>query len=144
MLGRSKYTEWVLNLMLLLMLAFVGILVYWSFHTYEILTPLEGNYQLSREEYKRGDVLEIRFHICKNTSIRERVFGRFVDGVIFSVPDNQSNFDIGCYDTFITSVNIPSTLPSGNYYYEEKVVYEVNPIRTVEYVFRTPGFRVID
>jgi hypothetical protein len=143
-IGRSKMTGWILNLMCIIMVAMLVLLSYWGFKDYEVLEPQVGNYQLDKDEYKAGEVLKIHFKICKRLPIRERIVGRFVDGVIFSIPDNQSNFDVGCYDTYITGVSIPDTLPAGNYIYEEQVTYKVNPIREITYTFETPRFTVID
>ena len=143
-MGKSKYTEWILNIMLIIMLTFVGVITYWHLRDYEVLTSLEGNYSLDKYEFRKGEEFNIHFKICKNLSYRELIFGRFVDGVIFSVPDNSSDFDIGCYDTYITSVKIPNTLPVGTYVYEEKIVYRVNPLKEVTYTFRTPEFSVIE
>lgn len=143
-MGKSKYTEWILNIMLVIMLSFVGVITYWQVKEYEVITPLEGNYALDKTVFKQGDEFKIHLKICKNMEFREDVYGRFIDGVIFSVPENTSDFDTGCYDTYITSVKIPHTLPAGKYVYEEKIIYRVNPLKEVEYVFTTPEFEVIE
>jgi hypothetical protein len=143
-LGRSKLTNWVLNLMCIIMLAGVGLISYWGFKDYDILEPQIGNYGLDKEVYENGETLNIHFEICKRLPFREKIVGRFVDGVIFSIPDNESNFDVKCYDTYITGVSIPETLPEGNYIYEEQVTYKVNPIREVTYTFETPRFTVVN
>lgn len=143
-LGRSKYIGWLLNLMVVFMTIGVGILLYWNFAKYEILEPKIGNYQLEKDVYEQGETLRIKFVICKNRDIRERVVGKFIDGVIFSVPDINSNFEPTCYDTYITGVTIPMTLPTGEYIYEEQVFYQVNPIREVSYRFETPRFTVVE
>lgn len=143
-LGRSKYTSWILNLMCIMMVAGLGILLYWNYADYEILEPRVGNYQLDKDVYEQGETLRIKFVICKNRDLRERVVGRFIDGVIFSVPENQSNFEPICYDTYLTGISIPTTLPAGDYIYEEQVFYQVNPIREIHYTFSTPRFTVVN
>ena len=75
---------------------------------------------------------------------REDVYGKFIDGVIYSVPENTSDFETGCYDTVINSVKIPDSLPEGTYFYEETVVYRVNPLKEVSYTFKTPEFTVVE
>jgi len=139
-----KVTEWALNIVLFGVLILFGIWIYWLFGEYNILTPMEGNYQLDKTVYKRGEALSIHFRICKNRGFVEDIYGKFVDGVIFSVPENTSDFEMGCYDTYISSVSIPETLPEGKYIYMEDIVYQVNPIRTIEYTFTTPEFEVIE
>lgn len=143
-MGKSKYTGWMLNIILLISLFFFGLVLYWNMADYDVITPLEGNYALDKTEYRKGEELVIHLRICKNLSIREDVYGRFIDGVIFSVPENSSDFDTGCYDTYITSISIPETLPLGEYIYEEKVVYKVNPLKEITYTFKTPKFVVIE
>jgi hypothetical protein len=142
--NRSKVSDWILNVLLFSVIFLVGLLCYWEIRDYEVLTPLENNYELSKEVYKKGEVLEIKFRICKNLNYPEQVLGRFVDGVIFSIPDKNTNFDVGCYDTYLTGVSIPETLPEGDYIYEEKIVYRVNPFKTIEYTFTTPPFAVVE
>jgi hypothetical protein len=143
-IGMNKINSWILNVMLISILLLSGVLVYWLSAPYEVLTVQEGNYTLDKTEYKRGEVLAIRLRVCKQIAKCDKVYGRFIDGVIFTIPDKKSDFAIGCYDTYLTSVTIPETLPEGNYVYEERIVYEVNPLRDVEYVFTTPEFRVVE
>jgi len=128
---------------LLIMAVCVYTVMYWKFHDYRILEPLEGNYQLDQTVYKQGDNFDIRLRVCKTREIPENIYGRFVDGLIYSVPENTSNFEEGCYDTIISSVDIPENLPVGMYHYEESIEYRVNPIRTIIYEFTTEEFEVI-
>lgn len=143
-IGRSKYTEWALNIVLVVMLIMVGLIVYWNVKDYEVIVPQDGNYAIDKTEYHQGEVFNIHLRICKNMDFREDVYGKFIDGVIYSVPENTSDFETGCYDTVISSVKIPDSLPEGSYYYEETVVYRVNPLKEVTYNFRTPEFRVVE
>lgn len=142
-LHSSRFTEWILNIVLMFMLGFVGLLIYWQFAEYEVLTPLEGNYTLDKYTFKNGEDFNIHFQICKNMQIPEDIYGRFVDGVIYPVPENSSDFEVGCYDTYITSVSIPHSLPEGKYTYQEDVMYQVNPIREIKYTFSTPEFEIV-
>lgn len=143
-LGRSKITGCLLNAVLLFVTGFLVIVCYWHFREYNILEPSTGNFTLETTVYHQGDEFEIPFKICKNLPFRETSLGRFVDGVIFSRPDISSNFDVGCYDTYLTSVNIPLTLPPGTYVYEEIIIYKVNPIKEVSYTFSTQPFKVLE
>lgn len=143
-MGQSKWTGIILNIVLLLMLGAFSIIAYWELKSYEVLTFSDGNYTLDKEVYYQGDEFRIKFKVCKYYDLQEHVLGRFIDGVIFSVPDVTSNFDTGCYDTFLTSVRIPTTLPGGKYVYEETVIYRVNPLKEVSYTFTTPEFTVLE
>lgn len=139
----GRLNDWLLNIVLLSVLLLVGVLVYWQASRYDLLEIKTGNYSLDKTVYKQGEMLPIRFHLCKKANAEEEVYGRFVDGVIYSVPQKGSRFKPGCYDTYISSVSIPINLPEGKYVYEETIIYKVNPIRTVEYTFTTPEFSVI-
>lgn len=143
-MGQSKWTGTILNIVLLFMLATFGLIAYWELKSYEVLTFSDGNYTLEKDTYYQGDEFKIKFEVCKHYDLEEHVLGRFIDGVIFSTPDITSKFDTGCYDTFLTSVRIPSTLPEGKYVYEETVIYKVNPLKEVSYTFVTPEFTVLE
>lgn len=139
----SKIMSVLINILLISAFIYFGFVVYWILEPSNVIKELEGNYQLDKTVYTQGESFPIHLRICKNRQLREDIYGRFIDGVIFSIPENTSDFDKGCYDTYISSVSIPETLPDGKYYYEEKVVYQLNPIRTVEYTFKTPKFEVV-
>lgn len=141
---RNKGNDWILNILLIVVAFLVGTILYWQIAPYKILEAKEGNYTLDKYEYKKGEDFPIHFEICKNMDIEEDVYGKFIDGVIYSIPENSSDFETGCYSTYISSVNIPDNLPAGHYVYEETIIYRVNPIRTVTYTFTTPRFEVVE
>jgi hypothetical protein len=143
-MGQSRWTGTILNLVLISMVAIFGILAYWQFKEYNILEPQIGNYTLEKDTYVQGEEFRVKFVICKNLPYQEQVLGRFVDGVIFSTPDINSNFEVKCYDTFISSVSIPKTLPAGTYVYQETIVYHPNPLKEISYTFTTPEFTVVE
>jgi len=140
----SRCNDWILNVLLVVVAILVGTILYWQIAPYNILEAKEGNYTLDKTVYKQGEDFPIHFEICKNMEIEEDIYGTFIDGVIYSIPDNSSNFDVGCYSTYISSVNIPDNLPAGTYVYEETVIYHVNPLRIVTYTFTTEEFEVIE
>lgn len=141
---KDGYVKWVLNILLILMLAFLFFVVYWTSADYEVLVPGEENYSISKTTYKQGEVLDIHLNLCKNMNFQEDIFGRFVDGVIYAVPENTTNFEVDCYDTTLAAVKVPDSLPEGNYVYREQIVYQVNPLRQITYTFETPEFEVVE
>jgi len=140
----KKSNDWILNILLVVVAFMVGTILYWQVAPYNILEVKDGNYTLDKTVYKQGEIFPIHFELCKNTEIEEDIYGKFIDGVIYSIPENSSNFEVGCYSTYISSVTIPDNLPAGTYIYEETIIYRVNPIRTVTYTFTTPEFEVIE
>jgi hypothetical protein len=139
-----RCTDIIIDILLVFVLLTLGVILFWELYPYKVLTPREGNYSLEKLEYKQGESFPIKFNLCKNLDFEEDVYGRFIDGVIYSVPENSSNFDTGCYDSYITSVSIPETLPPGIYTYEETIIYRVNPLKTIEYTFITPEFKIVE
>lgn len=140
----KRANDWILNVLLAVVVFMVGLILYWQIYPYNILEAKERNYSLDKTVYKQGEDFDIHFEICKNMDIEEDVYGKFIDGVIYSIPENSSDFEVGCYDTYISSVSIPDNLPVGTYVYEETIIYRVNPIRTITYTFTTPKFEVIE
>ncbi len=141
---REKCNSWILNILLIVVTFLMGLIIYWQVAPYNILEAKEGNYTLDKTIYKQGEDFNIRFELCKNITIEEDIYGKFIDGVIYSIPENSSDFEVGCYSTYISSVSIPDNLPAGTYIYEETVIYRVNPFRVIEYTFTTPTFEVIE
>lgn len=140
----TRFNEVLLNMTLVVILIMVGVILYWQIYPYKVLEAREGNYGIDKTVYKQGEDFNIRFEVCKNMKIEEDIYGKFIDGVIYSIPENSSSFETGCYSTYISSVSIPDNLPAGTYIYEETVVYRVNPIRTITYTFTTPEFEVVE
>lgn len=134
----------ILNALLIVVVSLLALILYWQLCAYNVLEEGEGNYSLDKTVYKQGEPFNIHFVLCKNLDVEESVYGKFVDGVIYTVPEKGSRFDVGCYDTFISSVSIPENLPPGMYTYQETILYHVNPLRTIEYTFTTPEFEVIE
>lgn len=133
----------ILNILLIVILFLLGMVLYWQVYPYNILEVKEGNYLLDKTVYKQGEDFNIHFEVCKNIDIEEDIYGKFIDGVIYSIPENSSNLKKGCYSTYILGVSIPNNLPEGKYIYEETIIYRVNPIRTITYTFTTPEFEVV-
>lgn len=140
----TRCNEILLNMTLVVILIMVGVILYWQIYPYKVLEAKEGNYSLDKTVYKQGEDFNIHFEICKNMDIEEDVYGKFIDGVIYSIPENSSDFETGCYSTYISSVSIPDNLPTGSYVYEETIIYRVNPIRNITYTFTTPEFEVVE
>lgn len=140
----TRVNNCILNALLITVVLLFGLLLYWQLYPYNILQEGENNYSMEKTVYKQGEHFNIRFVLCKNLDIKESVYGKFVDGVIYSIPEKGSRFEVGCYDTFISSISIPENLPPGLYTYQETIVYHVNPLRTIEYTFTTPEFEVIE
>jgi len=122
----------------------LSLLGFWWLYPYNVLEAREGNFSLSKQVYEQGEILDVQLILCKNMEVSEHVLGRFIDGIIYTIPDKVSDLEGGCYKTTLVSVKIPDNLPSGKYIYTEEVVYQVNPIRQVKYHFETPEFEVVE
>lgn len=138
-------SQLLLNIMFIFSIVMIGTFLYWCcIQENQVLAEQEGNFQIEKTVYKRGEPLLIHFKQCKNMDIQGESSGAFVDGVVFLTPPYNRNLEKGCYDWVETTVIIPITLPAGNYQYSETVRYRINPLREVVYRFSTPQFEVVE
>ena len=89
-----------------------------------------------KEEYKTGDTIILTLNYCRFTNASYTRSVRFVDSLVFSVPEqHRGGANVGCRTVDILSEPIPNSLPPGVYYLNGKNIYHVNFIadRTVEW-----------
>lgn len=136
------------KLLVNIILAFLGFIVlvtgYWQLYPYEVLDIHEGHFHLDNSVYIAGENLEIGINFCKMLDYPEVLLGEFVDGIIYTLPNKETNLRVDCYETTMISAHIPANLPAGEYKYVETVQYRVNPIRIIEYKAETGLFTVVE
>ena len=117
--------------------------VFWSLYPYN---PLKINVQplpVINKEVKRGDSLVYNLDYCKSTDSSVLISRSFIDGVIFSIPDVTAKNLKGCRSNLI-SLQVPESIPVGDYYLKVTYKYKVNPIRTMLLEAVSEKFTVID
>lgn len=128
-----------------LILAFIGILVvsYWMLYPYEPLvinsySPLPIN----NKELIVHDNIVYELDYCKNMDLPVTVRRKLVDGLVFALPDVTTAVnEPGCrVQNF--AVEVPHSLPEGDYFMTIEFVYKVNPLREVSIITNTEQFVV--
>lgn len=70
----------------------------------------------------------------------------FSNHVIYQLPDTTTltqNRSLGCYDKKYV-VDVPEVLPSGDYDYNVRISYKINPIKTVHYNLTPVKLKVVN
>lgn len=91
-----------------------------------------------------GDEVLIQSSYCKNHDTIGTIIRReFHDDLVFQLPDTTTNAPKGCGARFSTTLKIPANLPPDTYTIVFTFVYQINPIRSVNYTFETNKFTVL-
>lgn len=95
--------------------------------------------------YEHGDYIILEAEYCKNTYEGETtVYISFIDGLVFDRPAQiVSGVPKGC-GTARFRVQVPQTLPAGEYKLIGKNVYHVNVLRDRTVTWETVKFRIVD
>ena len=105
------------------------------------------NFQTDKTEYKSGEEVSILSSFCKNRTTQASVSWNLVDTVIRTYPTQSGELEKGCYgverERYFTIVKLPPELPEGVYYLQGIGRVPLNPIKTVEYSYKTQKFNVI-
>ncbi len=117
-------------------------IAFWLTYPYK---PLEvnGDAQVLQKEVKAGETLIYRLDFCKNMDLPVTINRRFVDGLVYTLPEfSTHNNKVGCKVQDIL-LDVPVTLPEGTYHFHTEFSYKVNPIRTVTILVESNEFDII-
>lgn len=120
----------------------VGLVAYWLFVPYRVYDPFDPAPRILTPVVKRGSTLLYSGVGCKRLAVKGISSRSFVDGIVYLTPPVGANRPLGCL-TQPVGIAIPKSLPVGHYRLEGEIMYEVNPIRTVTYHYRTGEFEVV-
>ena len=91
-----------------------------------------------------GSEVLVQSSYCKNHDTISTIIRReFHDDLVFQLPDTMTNAPKGCGTRFSTPLKIPSDLPPDTYTLYFTFVYQINPLRSVNYTFETNEFTVV-
>lgn len=91
-----------------------------------------------------GSEVLVQSSYCKNYDTIGTIIRReFHDDLVFQLPDTMTNAPKGCRTRFSTPLKIPSNLPPDTYTLYFTFVYQINPLRSVNYTFETNEFTVV-
>ena len=115
---------------------------YWLIYPYkplEVKEPIE----IINHTIQSGDNVLYEIEYCKNMDIPVTIRRRFVDGLVYHIPEftTQMN-DMGCREQII-AIEVPKKLPPGEYKLYTEFVYHVNPIRDVVVKVDSENFIVL-
>jgi len=136
---KNKVFTYISYVTIALALAIILLITFWSVYPYETIV-VNGTNVINRV-VKQDETLQYTLDYCKYTERDVLISRRFVDGIIFSVPDVTASNPEGCRKSLI-GIEIPTTLPPGTYYLDIIYAYKVNPIRTMATHSRTELFIV--
>lgn len=115
-------------------LAFIPVdVVKTNVQPYKIVTPV----------VEAGENMIYEADVCKYKEVYSVVTRSFVDekGVNYPLPQQYSNIPAGCGKNRVIVPTLP-TYHSGKWYMTLDVQYQVNPLRTQTYHFRTDTFTI--
>jgi len=122
---------------------FVLLVLFWVLFPYKPLSINNHPYPVITKEVKKGDALLFKMDYCKYTDKKATVTRRFIDGLLYVMPDITAVNEAGCRKQLI-SEEIPQNLPAGEYIMDFYYTYKVNPIREVTVHAHTQKFQVIE
>ena len=133
------------NRILLILLILVSTLpvLFVYLYGFEDNPPVEFNnlpFPTDKGEYHPGESIILTLDYCRYTNAPYTRNVRFVDGLVFSVPEQRrGGASVGCRVVDVISEIIPTSLPPGTYYLSGKNIYHVNTFadRIVEWTSET-------
>lgn len=123
---------------ILITLSVIGI---WTFYPYKTI-EFESAYKTDKTSYYQGEQTFYTVSYCKYTHVTPRLDKHFVDGIVFEALETKAVLDVGC-KTVAVPLQIPKTLPPGEYHLEVILEYEVNPIRSIFITNQSNKFTVL-
>jgi len=117
-------------------------IVWWLVYPYKPLEVLEAP-KVKQKQVKAGEVLEYNIKFKKNTDIPATITRTLVDGVLYTLPSLSPINKKGTQTQNISSLEIPHSMPAGNYYFISNSCYQMNPFRTVCVEYKSDQFEVI-
>jgi hypothetical protein len=100
-----------------------------------------NNLELDKKVYNSGEILKHRLNYCKNYDFIGTVSYQFVDGIIYTLKEKESNVPKGCKDVWV-AIEIPKNVPAGEYKIKAIAEYRVNPFKTKTYTFTSESFNI--
>ena len=138
------------NMAIIMVGSLVGL--YWYFVAALIVPPLEfyvdiQDFETDKEYYYEGEDVSILTSFCKNRSGVGTISWNLVDTYVRTYPTKQGELAKGCYGVdqplWANVVKLPPELPAGEYHLEAVSSVQINPIKTVEYHYKTKSFQVL-
>lgn len=131
---------WIILIMAFLMLVSV---LFWLIYPYNVIEYKNDPFKTEETVIKRGEHIHFNIEYCKYINVGTTLTRSFEDGLVYSTPEIENNFDVGCANKRI-AVYVPKAIPVGKYKIKHIFRFKVNPIRQMEYIKYTTEFEVIN
>ena len=120
---------------LTLMAASLGLLGYWEFID-GVAPPMTINASsMDKTVYHPGDVMHVTRDLCWNVAASYTLHRVFIDHLVYALPDYAVTApQVGCAAAGI-AVQIPESLPPGEYTYRVSADFRINPIKSVRFMY---------
>lgn len=117
---------------------------YWMLYPYKPLVVNNTPLPILDKELHRHDNIIYELDYCKQMDLPVSVRRKLVDGLVFAVADVTTGInDVGCrVQNF--AIEVPHSLPTGEYIMTIEYVYKVNPIREVIVRTHTEKFTIVE
>lgn len=114
----------------------------WYFLPIKIIT-IDPVVKLDKKIYNPGDRLTYTLSYCKYRPIPAIVIRSLVNGTRVNFTDTSANLPLGCHTTNIADLIIPEYADPDIYRIEATVVYQVNPVKKVQFYWKSEDFKVV-
>ena len=129
------------TLTVLVFFLFVGIILYYSFYPFKVTTL--KSISIDKEEYCRGDWINVHIEFIKHMDIQAKVTWYVVDGIVFQLespgvtrPEGDNQLD--------TSKQVPMSLLPGKYHLRVEMEYNVHPLhKPIINIWNTKTFTIM-
>lgn len=100
----------------------------------------------TKESYNRGEQVQTISDFCKHKEVPLTFTWTLYDDdappVVYK-PKSPPGVSAGCYKGRISNVEVlPEYIAPGMYHFENTISYQINPIKTIQYVIKTNNFEV--
>jgi hypothetical protein len=135
--------KWLAWIAIIGMWIFIGTLAYWHLHEYKIIDVKQPAKILNEGKVvKRGEIVSYELDYTKYDPVSARVRRQLENDRSVCLMEGSGVAKMG-KNTTIVDVTIPPNIWPGKYYLHTYYEYDVNPIKTVKYDYKTEWFEVL-
>lgn len=146
-LPHMRLKHWIFLVNLLVIIIGAGVLAYLYFFDGAVTPELDiTSLHTTKDTYERGELVEMSVSFCKHRDVPVDFQWTLIDDtappVIFK-EKSIAGVKQGCFLDKVRPIEIlPSYIAPGEYHFENRIVYQLNPVKRIEYVIKTNNFTV--
>lgn len=151
MTHKTYHTVTYINIFIILSCSLLA--GYWYFLDELVRPPLTfyvdtQNFELNQSKYKPGESVSLKTSFCKNIDGEASVSWNIVDTIVRTYPTKYAQLSKGCYGVpngiWAEIVSLPPDISPGEYYISGVGKVRLNPLKVVEYHYKTQPFTVYE